>query len=356
MKSVFEEVITTENHTPEYTKEELDNAEVEFFTAENLILSNLESMNSARNNAEALDFITEDSTTESSTNVILSIQAISIANGVDKNAITGEVDFTTESKDEKDSITDKAKGFAKKLWAKVKVLIAKAKLFITKWISKAMILFVKDDAKRKEIADKLENIDLTKVKVPKGGVFHKMFGEKDSTSNGVVKSMLTFSSRYTVKLTDTAKLKEFTDYTFPEDGKINLISRMSKARYLVEGEDKDGNPILKVVNIKDSIIKSHAKNKSVGDFGISKIMLTTSLSLSKKDIHEEIDTVLEDVKDETEISENATPQELSRVSTNINAGVIGIRGVLGKVKDATLIGEAISAYITSVDDGDKKSK
>ena len=357
MENVFKEIVETDATTEsyleqDYTAEEFETAEKDFFSLDEEVDKITTNMILTTRNAEAFDYLTDDSTVENHQAVIVSIQALTLANGMEKDKLTGNVDFTTESKDkDSKSMTDKAKGFAKKLWAKVKVLIAKAKLFVTKWVAKAMVVFVKGDGVRKKLATNIKGKNLSKISIPEGWMSKAlgkiMDSQKGQSSSSMAKSLLTFSSKTYVTLKDTAKLKELTGYELPTDAKISMITTLSGGRYLVETEDKDGNPILKVVPIKSESLSKYRKAKTLDEFGIDLTRVITQLNMGKKDIHDEIAGVLEDIKEESEVKEDATPQELSRVSSNINAGVVAIRGVLSKATDATTVAGVIVGKSTS---------
>ena len=359
MQSVFEQVMTKEEYTPEYTQEELEKAEKEFFTVESEATTLSADLISAANNAMALDFIADtatDMTGESYETLVTSIQAISIANGVDKNAITGEVDFTSEAdstdedkKKDEDGMVSKAKGFAKKLWAKVKALIAKAKLFVSKWVAKAMVVFVKGDEKRAKLAEDIKGKDLSKIAIP-SSMLSKVFGkvvdsQKDQTSSSTARSLLTFSDKCDIGATDTTKLKELTGHEAPEGGTVDGIEKISGGRYLVMGGDKDGHTTMKVVSIKSDALSKYRKAKTLGEFDIKVDSVVEQLTTKKADIQKDIDNTAKSIEAVAKLSGIAGGDEVSilkETASSINAGIVGLRGILTLANDAVTVANIIT--------------
>ena len=352
--SNFLETLTVEAYgaTPEYTEEEYKQVEIDILKIEDNITTTLTGMNSESNTYSTIDYRIEEAiTTESFSNLTTTIMNLATLNGYDQRSFLKNSEITVEgAKEILGSVIESFKQDSIRFMG-----------FITKWISKATILLMKSEAKRKEMAVKLKDIvdngNYAKVKIPETllSKLTSKVGSKEKT-NINPKALLTFHQDfgyYGDREISISVAKEYfnIDGMF-KDNKYDKVVFKSIGRgrlfYIanITGEDVHDSGI---VSLKDSVLKDFRSRETIGDMDISVMYVLKSLELSKREYQKEIDRIYKSTKVMLKMFDPKDPSSSSYFSnknirlTNkfLKANFENLKGVVNLAKDSITIADII---------------
>ena len=337
--------MNTFEQTVEEYKEEIitsqDDITMEEFYQVELELDNITvELYKESNNLEAIEFAEND----------LSIRALAIANGV---GIEQSKDFTIESS--KDSLI-------KKLWEKLKLMIKKAHMFMTKWVGKALILFMKSDDKRKKLLDDLSSMtddEFNLTKLPES-ILRKISSLGKASGNIASEStLLSFITFINIDFTGNIhdKIEEIKRVTGKDmynerrddyEEYINTITSikyLSRGRYFIVRKEKE-KEIIETSKIEiNDLLRIGSKfmdgKKSEGptieSLNINKDYVIKELEKSKKDLQKEINDVYDKFKKEGSMGKDSTSKDITTSLKTISNGIIWVKSVVAKAKDAVVV-------------------
>ena len=251
-------------------------------------------------------------------------------------------------------------------------MIKKARMFMTKWVSKAMVIFTKSDTTRIKISNKLSKLsqkDIDAMLVPislKESILSFIGKPKNlrTMESSIFLKFIPFSNLFVQSNTvEFEKLmKELADWTKPKGTTIVGRENITRGSFIVK-LFKDGEEHLEIITLDPkllAIFSNDVVQEHLHALQISRELIDEQLTKDKHVIHHEINETYKEFKDTSKLKDD-NAEDIIRASKDISLGILLIRSKIELVKDATTVanilinsGRDSVAYLGDKDEGESE--